>query len=720
MSLESRSTNRKERSDERQPSDMSGVAAAEERSTSDGIAEKPKVNMPVFAISVLGVFAMVLWAALAPESAESALGSITGWISVNLGWFYILTATAAVVFVLVIALARTGTVRLGPDHSRPQFGLFSWSAMLFAAGIGVDLIFFAVAEPVTMYYNPPVGDAETRKAAEDAVVFALFHYGISGWALYALMGMAFGYFAYRLNMPLALRSALYPLIGRRIHGPIGDSVDIAATLGTVFGIAASLGIGVVQLNYGLKMVFGIEEGPTAQIILVTIAVAVATVSAVSGVDRGIKRLSELNVVIALVLMFFVVFTGRTAFLFDSLVMNVGDYAANFVDWTLDTYAFSETPQATRDWLASWTLFFWAWWVAWAPFVGLFLARISRGRTIRQFVFGTLTIPFLFIVMWMSFFGNSALERIIGGDDEFGAVAMAEPQRGFYDLIQSYPAGMILVVLVTAVGLLLYITSADSGALVLSNFTSKIENSRQDGPSWSRIVWSAIVGVLTLVLLAIDGVVTVQSATIVMGLPFTVVIYLIMYSLWKSLRIEAYKSEARMVAIHSAMSGRLRSRGGWQGRLERAINWPSAEDAQSYMVDVAKPAMEKVTQEIRHLGFASLLLYSEVPDSEVSQLDLTVSFGAEKDFRFQIYPVVGEVPSYAGKATADSECYYRLEVHDLQGSLGYDVYGYSEEQLLNSVLDLFERHLEFLHMQEGNRGNTDVSDGAAPARVWEEN
>ncbi|WP_156809828.1 choline BCCT transporter BetT [Corynebacterium ciconiae] len=683
-------------------------------------AEKPQVNKPVFAISVIGVFAMVLWAALTPNSANAALGSITSWISVNLGWFYILTATAAVVFVLVIALARTGTVRLGPDHSRPQFGLFSWSAMLFAAGIGVDLIFFAVAEPVTMYYNPPVGDAETRQAAEDAVVFALFHYGISGWALYALMGMAFGYFAYRLNMPLALRSALYPLIGKRIHGPIGHSVDIAATLGTVFGIAASLGIGVVQLNYGLKMVFGIEEGPTAQIILVVVAVSVATISAVSGVDRGIKRLSELNVIIALVLMFFVVFTGRTAFLFDSLVMNVGDYAANFVDWTLDTYSFSETPQATRDWLASWTLFFWAWWVAWAPFVGLFLARISRGRTIRQFVFGTLTIPFLFIVMWMSFFGNSALDRIIGGDDEFGAVAMEEPQRGFYDLIQSYPAGMILVVLVTAVGLLLYITSADSGALVLSNFTSKIENSRQDGPTWSRIVWSVIVGVLTLVLLAIDGVVTVQNATIVMGLPFTVVIYLIMYSLWKSLRIEAYKSEARMVAIHSAMSGRLRSRGGWQGRLERAINWPSADDAQSYMLDVAKPAMEKVAQEIRHLGFDTLLLYSEVPDCEVSQLDLTVGFGDEKDFRFQIYPVVSEVPSYAGKATAEDQEYYRLEVHDLQGSLGYDVYGYSEEQLLNSVLDLFERHLEFLHMQAGNRGNTDVSDGAAPSRVWEEN
>lgn len=682
-------------------------------------AAKPKVNTTVFGISVLGVIAMMAWATFAPDSAESALGSITSWISVNLGWFYIFTATAAVVFVLVIALAHTGTVRLGPDHSRPQFGLFSWSAMLFAAGIGVDLIFFAVAEPVTMYYNPPVGDPETRKAAEDAVVFALFHYGISGWALYALLGMAFGYFAYRLNMPLALRSALYPLIGRRIHGPIGHSVDIAATLGTIFGIAASLGIGVVQLNYGLKMVFGIEEGPTAQAALVIVAVGIATISAVSGVDRGIKRLSELNVVIALVLMFFVVFTGRTAFLFDSLIMNIGDYAANFVDWTLDTYSFSETPQETRDWLASWTLFFWAWWVAWAPFVGLFLARISRGRTIRQFVFGTLTIPFLFIVMWMSFFGNSALDRIKGGDEEFGAIAMAEPQRGFYDLIQSYPAGAILVVLVTAVGLLLYITSADSGALVLSNFTSHIENNRQDGPTWSRIVWSVIVGVLTLVLLAIDGVPAVQSATIVMGLPFTVVIYLIMYSLWKSLRIEAYKSEARMVAIHSAMSGRLRTRGGWQSRLERAINWPSAEDARSYITDVAKPAMQKVSREIKELGFDSLLLYSEVPDSTVGQLDLTVGFGKEKDFRFQIYPILGDVPSYAGQATSGSGQYYRLEVHDLQGSLGYDVYGYTEEQLLNNVLDLFERHLEFLHMQAGNRGNTDVSDGAAPSRIWDD-
>lgn len=686
--------------------------------------EAPKVNWPVFTVSAIGVVALAVWAFFGRGSAERALVGITTWISVNLGWFYILTATAAVVFVIIIALARTGRVRLGPDHSRPQFGLFSWSAMLFAAGIGVDLLFFAVAEPLTQYYGPPQGPGETREAAENAVVYALFHYGITGWALYALLGMAFGYYAYRLNMPLAIRSALYPLIGKRIHGPIGHAVDIAATLGTIFGIAASLGIGVVQLNYGLKLMFGWSEGPTAQAALVIVSVLVATASAVSGVDRGIKALSELNVILAMVFMFFIVFTGRTGFLFDALMMNVGDYADKFVGWTMNTYAFSEQPEHTQEWLQTWTLFFWAWWVAWAPFVGLFLARISRGRTLRQFVFGTLTIPFLFILLWMSFFGNSALDRVRHGDEAFGRMAIDQPQRGFYDLLQSYPGAPILVALATFIGLLLYITSADSGALIMSNFTSKIKDARQDGPRWSRIFWSATVGILTLVMLQINGVTTVQSATIVMGLPFTVVIYLIMFSLWKSLRLEAYQKEARSVALHGAISGRTDSANGdpeaWRERLARAVTWPNAEHVQAYLKDVAAPALEKVAHELRDQGFDANLLVSEVPDCPVSQLDLGVALGKEMDFRYQLYPGGEELPVFAGAARRAGDAgdrFYRLEVYDQNGSKGYDVYGYTQEQLIGSVLDMFERHLEFLHMQRDLIGTSDLTDGAEPKRNW---
>lgn len=684
------------------------------------ITPRPRINGPVFAFCLVGVVALVVWALIARDQAAGVLQAVTGWITQNLGWFYILTATVAVVFVVVVAFARTGTVRMGPDHSRPEFGLFSWSAMLFAAGIGVDLMFFAVAEPVSQYFAPPQGGGETREAAEDAVVYALFHYGITGWALYALLGMAFGYFAYRLNMPLAIRSALYPLIGRRIHGGVGNAVDIAATLGTIFGIAASLGIGVVQLNYGLRIVFGIEEGLAAQTALVVIGVFIAIASSVSGVDKGIRRLSELNVLLAIVLMVVVVCAGKTAFLFDALMMNIGDYVSNFLDWTLDTYAFTETPEATRAWLETWTLFFWAWWVAWAPFVGLFLARISRGRTLRQFVIGTMTVPFIFVLLWMSFFGNSALDRVLSGDREFGLAAMAEPQRGFYELLADYPAGTVLTVLATFIGLLLYVTSADSGALVMSNFTSRIKDSRQDGPPWARVVWSLVIGVLTLVMLRIDGVATVQAATIVMGLPFTIVVYLIMVSLWKSLRLEAYREDSGRAAFYSAMSGRSDPAGDWRGRLRRAATWPDGRRTGRYVKEVAAPVLERVAMALQAEGFDATLLTAEVPQCPVPQLDLGVAFGEDKDFRYQLYPVVEELPGFAPTGDDTADTYYRLEVHGTNGSLGYDVFGYSEEQLVDNVIDLFERHLEFLHL--GARefsGGSDISDGAEPTRTWTE-
>ncbi|WJY67051.1 choline BCCT transporter BetT [Corynebacterium auris] len=687
-----------------------------------GAVEAPKVNWPVFVTAAAGVLAVVLWAWIAREDAAETLELVTEWISTNLGWFYILTSTVVVVFVIWVALSRVGSVRLGPDHSRPQFRLFSWAAMLFAAGIGVDLMFFSVAEPVTQYLAPPTLTPESREAAEQAVVWALFHYGITGWAMYALMGMAFGYYAYRLNMPLAIRSALAPLVGKRIHGPIGDAVDIAAVLGTVFGITASLGIGVVQLNYGLKLMFGIEQTVAAQIALVAVSVIVAMFSAVSGVDKGIKMLSEINVLLAFLLMAWVVFAGKTAFLFDALVMNIGDYISRFPSMTMQTFAYAEDQEAVNAWLSSWTLFFWAWWVAWAPFVGLFLARISRGRSLRQFVVGVLTIPFLFILAWMSFFGNSALDRVINErDTAFGETTVAAPEQGFYDLLAAYPGATFLIGLATLIGLLLYITSADSGALVLSNFTSRITDSRQDGGIISRIFWSVLVGVLTVVLLQIDGVATVQSATVVMGLPFAFVMYGIMLGLVRCFRLEASQNDARLVSLHGAMSGRTGTDGqpqSWRQRLRRASTWPSASHAQEYLERVGRPALEQVTDELEKQGIEAVLVSSPVAGLGVSQLDLTVALGTEQDFRYQIYPVEYPVPSFTRNA-GDGEVYYRLEVFDRTGSLGYDVFGYTQNQLINNVLDLYERHLEFLHIQRDLPGTSDVTDGVEPAREWSE-
>ncbi|WP_049171793.1 choline BCCT transporter BetT [Corynebacterium sp. 239_CJEI] len=682
------------------------------------VTSEPEVNWPVFIISGVGILAIALWAIFAPDNAADTLAGIVAWVSKNFGWFYIVTATVAVLFMLYVAISRTGQIKLGPDHAKPQFGLFSWASMLFAAGIGIDLLFFSVAEPVAQFYGPPTGDAETIEAARQAVVFTLFHYGVTGWALYALMGMAFGYFAYRLNMPLTIRSALYPIIGKRIHGPAGEAVEIAAMLGTVFGVATSLGIGVVQLNYGLRVLFGVDESTSWQIALIVVAVSVAIASAVSGVDKGIRRLSELNVGLAICLMLYILVTGRTAFLFDALVMNVGEYVSKFPSMTMDTYAFS----GAQEWLNSWTLFFWAWWVAWAPFVGLFLARISRGRSLRQFVVGTLTIPFLFVLMWVSVFGNSALDLVIGGDSEFGQTALDYPERAFYLLLEQYPAPMLVAAVTSLIGLLLYITSADSAALVMSNFTSKITDTQQDGKKWTRIFWAVVVGVLTIAMLYVGGIPTLQSATIVMGLPFAFVIYLVMYGLFKSLRLELLQQDSTRRALHGAMSGRAvdGEQGDWRKRLARSMSFPGKKPVMRYLDRVVQPALEQVAEAIRDRGGEVTLHREPAEEVGIDQIDLQVGFGEEMSFRYQVYPVEHLTPSFAGLVHLDSDAdiyYYRLEVFTLTGSLGYDVYGYTQEQLISDVLDLYERHLEFLHMQSDLPGTSDLSDNAEPVREW---
>ncbi|MDO5726595.1 MAG: choline BCCT transporter BetT [Bowdeniella nasicola] len=658
------------------------------------------VNLPVFLLSGIGILAIALWAIVVPGQAEQLLTSTTAWISANLGWWYIGLATAIVAFVMILAASRFGHVRLGPDHSHPQYPWYSWGAMLFAAGIGVDLLFFAVAEPVAQYYSPPTGSGETIAAARQAVVLTMFHYGITGWAMYALMGMCFAYFAYRQGLPLTIRAVLYPIIGKRVHGPIGHGVEVAAMLGTVFGVATSLGIGVVQLNYGLSLLFGIGENLASQIALIAIAVGVATISAVSGVDKGIKRLSELNVGLAIGLLGYIIVTGRTAFLFDALIMNLGDYATGFLGLSMETYAFDNAT----EWLGLWTLFFWAWWVAWAPFVGLFLARISRGRTIRQFVIGTLSVPFLFITVWISIFGNSALEIVMSGNREFGETAVASPERAFYQLLEQYPGATIVAGIASIIGLLLYITSADSSALVMSTFTSKVDAAHRDGPKWSRIFWAFTTGILTIAMLFVNGIPTLLMATVLIGLPFSIVLVVAMWGLWRALQDEKARSAARL-----AVGGPLAVERSFSQRLAYAVTYPTARDVRSFMDRTAAPALKMVAA-----GFADLNnghhAHVRVTDIEIAhplrdevvallpsvRLDVQMSGG---DFTYAITPVARPVPAYNYAVGAIHDLYYRCEIFGPTGSLGYDVIGATQRQLMSDIATRFEEHLHYLELAE---------------------
>ncbi|OLT09057.1 high-affinity choline transporter BetT [Pseudonocardia sp. CNS-004] len=672
-----------------------------EAGASTGAEPSSRIKPVVFYGSAALTLVVALWAIVAPTAAADTIGALVGWISEWFGWFYILLSTAILVFVIFVGASRYGRTRLGPEHSRPEFSTFAWASMLFAAGIGTDLMFFAVVEPVTQYLTPPRGEGGTLQAAEDATVWTLFHYGITGWGMYALMGMALAYFAYRRGLPLAIRSALYPVFGKRIHGGVGDAVDLAAVLGTIFGVAASLGIGVVLLNYGLDFLFGIPEGTAAQIALVAVAVIIATVSAVSGVDRGIRLLSELNVLLAIGLALYLLVAGDTVFLLNGLVQNVGDFVRSFPGMTMQTFAYDRPV----DWLNAWTLFFWAWWIAWASFVGLFLARISRGRTIREFVAGTLIIPFSYIVMWISIFGNSAIDLIRDGNAEFGQNTVDNPAQGFYQLLAQYPAVTFVASVATFVGLLFYVTSADSAALVMANLTSHLPTAKSDGAPWVRIFWAVATGLLTVGMLVVGGVPALQNATIIMGLPFAFVLVLVMFGLYKALRMEALQVESHQRSLLSSLSGRATSDGshtdapGWRHRLDRVLSFPTRERAEQFMADVALPAMAQVAAHLHERGVDARAHQDRDEDGETF-VELVTDLGEESPFRYRIRPRDVPMPVYGGRVVPKgTDTYSQLEVHLRDGGQGYDVMGYTQGQLTDDILDQYERHLEFVRIHQ---------------------
>ena len=667
---------------------------------------KDRINPIVFYGSAIGIVAFALWTMLFTDSASAAINAVLSWISDTFGWFYFVAVVAYLVFVIAIATSRLGKLRLGPAHSTPDFNMVTWAAMLFSAGIGIDLIFFCIAEPVTQFLAPPDGDPATVAAARRAMELTFLHWGLSGWGVYTLVGMSLAFFSYRHGLPLTIRSALYPIFGKRIHGAIGHSVDIAAVLGTLFGIATSLGIGIIQLNFGLSYMFGLPENTTTQAVLAVLIVIFSAISAVTGVDKGIRRLSEFNMLLALLLLLFVLFTGKTLFLLNALVMNVGDYLSHFISLSMNTYAFDPPT----DWLNGWTVFFWAWWIAWGPFVGLFLARISRGRTIRQFVAGTLILPLAFMMAWMSIMGNSAIDMVMNGTGvaDFGEQAMNNPGSAIYLFLQNVPWVGLTTVVVTLLAIVFFVTSGDSGSLVLSNLTSILRDPNHDAPAWMRVLWAAIIGVLTLALLMAGGLGALQSAVVITGLPFAFVLFLMMLGLYKALKVEGLKEDSLQRSMAGHLSGRTlpgeSASRNWRQRLSRAVSFASREQVSRFLADTVKPAMEEIRDVLSDQGYPVTLVEGK---AEEEHLELNVGLGGEQDFTYQVWPRQCVMPAFSIRNVRAGTHYYRLEVHIIEGGQGYDVYGYSQEQLIADILDQYERHLLFLHIQREQPGTHTV-------------
>ena len=673
---------------------------------------RDRINPTVFYGSALGIIVFAVWTMFFTAPATEVINAILGWIANTFGWFYFVAVTSYLVFVVYIAFSRYGNLKLGPAHSTPDFNMLTWAAMLFSAGIGIDLLFFCIAEPVTQFLAPPVGDGNTIAAARHAMELTYLHWGLSGWGVYTLVGMSLAFFSYRHGMPLAIRSSLYPLFGKRINGVLGDAVDIAAVLGTVFGVATSLGIGIIQLNYGLMHMFGIPETTSTQVILAILIVFFSAISAVTGVEKGIRRLSEFNMLLALLLMLFVLFFGKTIFLLNALVMNVGDYLSNFVSLSLNTYAFDQ-PTA---WLNGWTIFFWAWWVAWGPFVGLFLARISRGRTIRQFVAGTLLLPLIFMMVWMSIMGNSAIDMVMNntGVADFGQQAMANPGSSIYLFLESLPWVGLTTMVTTILGVVFFVTSADSGALVLSNMTSVLRDPASDAPAWIRILWAAIIGVLTVALLMAGGLSVLQGTVVIMGLPFAFVLILMMLGLMKALKVEGLKEDSYRGSLSGMLSGRMApsesAAGSWHQRLARAVSFPSHDQVTRFLREVGKPALQEIRAVLTGKGF-TVEIKEGVGEDE--HLALHVDLGGEQNFVYEIWPLKCVMPAFSIRTTRANAHYYRVEVHLSDGGQGYDLAGYSKDQVIADILDQYERHMFFLHTQREGTAS-DVSGAPAPA------
>ena len=657
------------------------------------------LNKVVFYFSATLILLFSIITILFNEQANQVITNILNWVSRTFSWYYLLAATLYLVFIIFIACSRYGEIKLGPKHSKPEFSLLSWSAMLFSAGIGIDLMFFSVAEPLSHYMNPPVGEGETFEAARQSMVWTLFHYGLTGWSMYALIGVALGYFSYRYNLPLTIRSALYPIFGKKINGPIGHTVDTAAVLGTIFGIATTCGIGVVQLNYGLHVLFDLPENIWIQTALIAVAVIITIISVTAGVNKGIRILSEINIYVSIGLLLFILFVGNTEFLLAALIQNFGDYISQFPKLSLTSFPF-EQP---KEWMNSWTLFFWAWWIAWSPFVGLFLARISRGRTIREFVTGTLVIPLLFTLTWLSIFGNSALYSVIfDGNTQLATTVLENPAHGFYDLLAQYPGFMFTAGVATITGLLFYVTSADSRALVLGNFTTKFTNIEHDSPRWLSVFWAIAIGLLTLAMLMANGVTALQNTTIIMGLPFSFVIFFVMAGLYKSLRLEDFRQAS--TSLNAAPVVGNVDILNWKKRLSRVMLHPSLPQTRTMLDNVCKPAIEAVATELIDKGIqVNIQEKSLEEEPELYHLDLTIQLDEEENFVYEIWPVRYDTPNFSSRGKRTKRYYYRLESYLFEGSQGNDLVGYSKEQVINDILDKYERHMMYLHINRISPG-----------------
>lgn len=643
------------------------------------------LKKPVFYSTIALITVMLVLIAVFPSRSTAVLQKLQLEIIHDFGWFYLLSVAIFIAFCLYFALSRFGEIKLSQDHIEPDYSYLSWFAMLFSAGMGIGLLFFSVAEPIMHYIDPPAGIPRAAEAASQAMSLAFFHWGIHAWAIYVTVGLALAYFSFRHQLPLAIRSALFPLFRKRIYGWIGHTVDTLAAIATMTGVATSLGLGVLQINAGLNYLTGLPDNLLTQSILIIVITLIASLSVFLGLYAGIRRLSLINLWMALLLLTYVFIVGPSLSLPRFFVQNIGEYLSGIVHKTFNLYAYNP-----REWLSSWTLFYWGWWISWSPFVGMFIARISRGRTIREFVMGVLFVPVIFTSIWITVFGNTAL---VIEQNHPGLLSDAVHQQieiAIFKLFEQLPLtafASFLAILVTTV---FFITSMDSAALVVDIIVS---GGVISALWYRRVFWAVLAGLIAILLLAAGGLVALQTAAMAIALPFTLVILAICYSLLKALQTEKLK---RNTGENASSPGRHHgTQRPWQSRLKSLLTYPNLEKSQEFIRQVAAPALENISRELQKENVT--VKFSRSP----MNVSIEIKNKSIQNFFYSVGLKPYLRPNFAVNSTDinDDETakYYRAEVYLIEGGQGYDVMGYSINELINDVLYQYNKYTEFLHI-----------------------
>ena len=634
---------------------------------------------------VVLLIAMIL---IAPEQTQTLLNTAKSGIFANFSWFYVLAFSVFLGFLVILSVSSLGNIKLGNDEEEPEFGFLSWLAMLFAAGMGVGLMFFGVAEPLTHYLSDiTTGSAEHKQ--QEALLHTVFHWGIHAWAVYGTIALALAYFGFRYKLPLALRSCFYPLLKERINGKLGDLIDIMALLATLFGVITTLGFGASQLGAGLHQLGWISENSfSLQMVVIVVVMSLAIFSAISGVGKGVKILSELNLTLAFCLLIFVLVAGPTLYLLSAFSDNIGTYLSNLVQLSFKTYVYEQEHTA---WFSGWTILYWAWWCSWAPFVGLFIARISKGRTIREFIFGVLVVPSLFGVLWFTVFGNTAIWLNDGEAAGTLGQMISSPETLLFKFLDYLPLSSVTGLVSLVVISLFFITSADSGIYVLNNIASRDKS--LTAPRWQAVMWGVLMSVVAIVLMQSGGLANLQAMTLLVALPFATLMLLMCFSLWKGLNADKKYFDTKVNPTSIFWTGDK-----WKERLEQMMNQTQEKDILRFLKHTVLPAMRELRQELISKYDLSVQI-NTLFDQDEPAVELVIQKELMRDFMYGVKSIGREVseqlinddnlPHIQHSMTYEPYTYF------FDGRVGYDVQYMDQDELIADMLKHYERYLSLL-------------------------